>query len=150
MAPGFLSTDIEISRVANAAAAATTEVLTSVLDMSGWDGVVFVALLGDVTATSVLTLTAKENTADSTSAPTPTNITGAATAAFTAGASDADNKALVVDVLRPSKRYVFASLTRTTANAVVDGIIAIRYRGREVPAAMAASILASARSTPMV
>lgn len=110
--------------------------------MQGYDGVVFIALLGDVTATSVVTLTAKQNTANSTSSPTPT--TAVATTAFTAGASDADNKAVVVDAFRPTSRYVFASLTRTVANAVVDGIIAIRYRGSKAPVTQGSTVLASA------
>lgn len=137
-----LLNEVKITRVANAAAAAQTEVLSSVLDMQGYDGVMFVALLGDITATSVLTLTAKGNTASSTSSPTP--VTQVATAAFTAGASDADNKVLVVDVFDPALRYVFASLTRTTANAVVDGIIAIQYTAGLRPTTQDASVLASA------
>ncbi|MCU9611823.1 hypothetical protein OEK97_28360, partial [Escherichia coli] len=73
-----LNKAIKITRAANSSAAAQTEVLTSVLDMQGYDGVMFVALLGDVTATSVLTLTAKGNTASSTSSPSP--VTQIATA----------------------------------------------------------------------
>lgn len=136
-----LLNEVKITRVANAAAAAQTEVLSSVLDMQGYDGVMFVALLGDITATSVLTLTAKGNTASSTNSPTP--VTQVATAGFTAGASDADNKVLVVDVFDPALRYVFASLTRTTANAVVDGIIAIQYTAELRPTTQDASVLAS-------
>lgn len=136
-----LSKGIKITRAANSSAAAQTEVLTSVLDMQGFDGVMFVALLGDVTATSVLTLTAKGNTASSTSSPTP--VTQVATAAFTAGASDADNKALVLDVYDPALRYVFASLTRTVANAVVDGIVAIQYMADLRPTTQDATVLAS-------
>lgn len=139
--------DCKISRVENAAAAAQTELQTDVLDMSGFDAVCFIALLGDVTTGSVLTLTAKQNTANSVSSPTPTDVTDG-DATFTAGASDADNKLLVVDVIRPAERYVFASLTRTTANAVVDGIIAIQYRTKDFPVTQPSSILASALSTP--
>lgn len=137
-----ISKAIKITRVANAAAAAQTEVLSSVLDMQGFDGVMFVALLGDITATSVLTLTVKGNSANSTSVPPP--VTQAATAAFTAAASDADNKVLVVDIYDPALRYVFASLTRTVANAVVDGIVAIQYMAEQKPTTHDASVLASA------
>lgn len=137
----------KITRISNAVAAGTTEVLSSVLDMQGYDSVMFIVTLGDVTATSVLTLTAKSNTANSTSSPTPSSITdGSCT--FTAGASDADNKLMIVDVLRPSKRYVFASLTRTTANAVVDSITAIQYCSRSVDVTQGSTVLASALSTP--
>lgn len=134
--------NVKVSVVAASAVAAQTEVLTSVLDMSGFDGVMFIALLGDVTATSVLTLTAKGNSASSTSSPTP--VTQVATSAFTAGASDADDKALVVDVYDPALRYVFASLTRTVANAVVNGIVAIQYKAEYRPTTQAATVIASA------
>lgn len=137
-----LSKDVKITVVAGAAAAAQTAVTSDVLDMSGYDGVMFIALTGDVTATSVLTLTAKANSANSTSSPTP--VTQKATDAFTAGASDADSKALVVDVYKPTLRYVFAELTRTTANAVVGGIIAIQYQAANKPTSHAASVIASA------
>lgn len=137
-----LSKDVKITVVAAAATAAQTAVTSDVLDMSGYDGVMFIALTGDVTATSVLTLTVKANSANSTSSPTP--VTQKATDAFTAGASDADSKALVVDVYRPTLRYVFAELTRTTANAVVGGIIAIQYSAANKPTTQAASVIASA------
>lgn len=137
-----LSKDVKITVVAAAATAAQTAVTSDVLDMSGYDGVMFIALTGDVTATSVLTLTAKANSANSTSSPTP--VTQKATDAFTAGASDADSKALVVDVFKPTLRYVFAELTRTTANAVVGGIIAIQYQASNKPTTNDASVIASA------
>ena len=141
--------DCKITRVENSAVAAQTELKSDVLDMAGYDAVCFIALLGDITTGSVLTLTAKGNTADSDSSPTPVAITdGAAT--FTAGASDADNKLIVVDVIRPAYQYVFASLTRTTANAVVDGIIAIQYRTKDFPVTQPASILVSALAGPGV
>lgn len=137
-----LTKDCKITVVAAAATAAQTAVTSSVLDMSGYDGVLFIALTGDVTATSVLTLTAKGNSANSTISPTP--VTQKATDAFTAAASDADSKALVVDVYKPTLRYVFAELTRTTANAVVGGIIAIQYGASNKPTSHDASVIASA------
>jgi hypothetical protein len=143
-----LSKGIKVTRVANSAVAATTDVTSSVLDMSGFDGVMFVALLGDVTNTSVLALTAKQNTANSTSSPTPTAITGGATAPFTADTTSGDNKALLVDVYRPQNQYVFAVLSRGTANAVVDGIIAIQYDSRVKPTTQDAAVIASAFAAP--
>lgn len=132
----------KITVVEAAATAATTELVTDVLDMSGYDGVMFIALTGDVTASSVLTLTVKANSANSVSSPTP--ITQKATDAFTAGASDADSKALVVDVYKPTLRYVFASLTRTAQNAVIGGIIAIQYQAKDMPTSQDATVIASA------
>lgn len=137
-----LSKDIKITVVEAAAGAAQTELVTDILDMSGYDGVMFIALTGDVTADCVLTLTAKANSANSTSSPTP--VTQKATSAFTAAAADADSKALVVDVYKPTLRYVFASLTRTAQNAVVGGIIAIQYGASNKPTSHDASVIASA------
>lgn len=134
--------NVKITPVAAAAVAAQTEVVSSVLDMQGFDGVMFIALLGDVTTACVLTLTAKGNSANSTSSPTP--VAQVATAAFTADGTSADDKALVVDVYDPMLRYVFASLTRTAANAVVNGIIAIQYKAEYKPTTQAAAVIASA------
>src|SRR5688500_13453405 len=57
-----------------AVADGTAEVLTAVFDMSGWDGIVFKVNHADVDAAAVMTYTVKENTASSTSSPTPSAI----------------------------------------------------------------------------
>lgn len=141
--------DCLITRVSNAAVAGTTDIDTDVLDMTGYDGVMFVAALGDATSTSVLELHAYGNTASSISSPTPVEITDD-NVQYTAGASDADNKLLVLDVVRPSKRYIFARLRIDTANCVVDGIIAIQYRSRNRPVTQGSTVLASALVGPQV
>lgn len=137
-----LSKNVKVTRVAASAVAAQTEVVSSVLDMQGFDGVLFIAFLGDVTTAAVLTLTAKGNSANSTSSPTP--VSQVATAAFTADGTSADNKMLMVDVYDPALRYMFASLTRTAANAVVDGIVAIQYMAESRPTTHDAAVIASA------
>ena len=137
-----LSKDIKITVVSPAAVAATTAIDSSILDMTGYEGVMFIALTGDVTATSDLTLTVKGNTANHLTVPAP--VTQKATTLFTAGASDADSKALMVDVYKPALRYVFANLTRATANAVIGGIIAIQYNAKTKPTSQDASVIASA------
>ncbi len=131
---------IKVTVVEAAAAAAQTELVSDVLDMQGWDGVMFIAMLGDVTTGSVLTLTAKGNSANSVSSPTPVSQ---AAATFTAGATDADSKILMVDVVNPMLRYMFASLTRTTADAIVGGVIAIQYHADLKPTSQHASVIAS-------
>lgn len=132
----------KITVVEAAAAAAQTELVTDVLDMSGFEGVMFIAITGDVSDTSVLTLTVKGNSANSVSSPSP--VTQKATDAFTAGAATADSKVIVVDIYRPILRYIFGSLTRATANAVVGGIIAIQYDARNKPTTQDTSVIASA------
>jgi hypothetical protein len=137
-----LSKAIKVTVVEAAAAAAQTELVTDVLDMSGYEGVMFVALTGDVTSGSVLTLTVKGNSANSVSSPTP--VTQKASDAFTAGATSADSKVIVVDVYKPTLRYVFGSLTRTAQDAVIGGIIAIQYGAGLKPTTQDATVIASA------
>jgi hypothetical protein len=132
---------VVVTVVSPAAVAGTTAIDSSVLDMQGFDGVMYIALTGDATSGTVLTLTAKENTANSTSSPTPTS---GPSATYTAtGASDADSMALIVDEYRPTKRYSYANLTRTTQNCVIGGIIAIQYQAHSKPTSQAASVIAS-------
>jgi hypothetical protein len=137
-----LSKCCKITVVSAGDTAAQTELDSSVLDMAGFDGVMFVAITGDVTTGCVLTLTVKGNTANSISSPSP--ITQKATTAFTADGTSADNKVIMVDVAKPPLRYIFAALTRTAANAVINGIIAIQYCGKEQPTTHDVSVIASA------
>jgi len=134
--PNFL-TYKSAQRQVNATAAGVT-VLNgpNSFDMQGYDGVVFIAALGTLTASQVTFLGA-QGSADGTTwgaagtAAAPTNlIPGAQTPA----ALDADsNKLLMLDVFRPKQRFVRAVLYRGTANAVVDGVIAIRYEAKKQP-----------------
>lgn len=139
----------KITRIENAAVAGTTDLDGDVLDMTGYDGVLFIAILGDATSGSVLELQAFGNTANSTSSPTPVELS-ADSVTYTAGASDADNKLMVLDVLRPNYRYVFARLVIDTQNCVVDGMIAIQYRAKSPPVTQGSTVLASALIGPFV
>ena len=48
-------------------------------------------------------------------------------------ANSDDNKLLVLDIHRPAERYVRAIVTRGTADATIDGVIAILYGPRVLP-----------------
>lgn len=132
-----LTEDVVIQKVSNGATAGTTEVDSSIVDMSGWDGCCFIVDLATVVDASVLTLNVQENSANSTSGMA--TITGA-TATFTASTSS--NKTLIVDVIKPSKRYVRAQFTRTAQNATVNTILCVLYRARSRPTSADASALA--------
>lgn len=108
-------------RAANAAAAAQTAIQGSIIDLAEHDHITAIAALGDVSAGSVLTLSLEfgdqPNLSDA--------VASSSTATFTAAAADADNKLLVLTHNHPHRRYCRAVLTRTTANAAVDGIVCI-------------------------
>ena len=127
--------DCQIIRVINATAAGAADVNSSVVDTQGFDGVCFVAAIGALVATQVTSLKAQHG--DAANLADAADITGAATAAMADGDS---NKMLVCDVRRPTKRYVRCVLKRATANATIDGVVAILYRAAKLPAALDASI----------
>jgi hypothetical protein len=130
-------------KVLVATVAGTNDTLSGdILDLAGYDSVCFVAILGDVTATCVATL--KAFCGDASALGDGAYKT--TTAAVTATATSADDKLLVLDVVRPGKRYVRADLVRATANAVVDGIIAIRYNAKTVPTTQGTDVVTSALS----
>lgn len=133
-----LLNNVEFVSVENAAVAGTSALTTDTIDMAGWTGVVFVAKLGDVTADSVLGFAAHDSDEASANFDDLEDPL-----AYTAAAADADNKLLVLDVCRPTRRYVRAVLTRADQNAVVDGIWAIKYGPLEAPVTQGATVLAS-------
>lgn len=144
--------ECKVTVVSTGATAGTTPVTTSALDMTqgtNFDSVVFVAILGAVTDPSTLQLTAYGNAANSNSGGTALtdNISGgnAATPAVMSSDGDASGTALIVDCYRAASqaRYVYATLTRTTNNAVVDCILAIQYQARQLQPQQPASVLAS-------
>ena len=124
--------------VIEAPATAGTSTLTSdTVDLAGWTGCLFIAKLGDVTSGSVLGLAIHDSEDDTNY----DDLEGPL--AFTAGASDADNKFLVLDVVRPEKRYLRAVLTRGSQNAVVEGIWAIKYGPLSTPVTQGSDVLLS-------
>lgn len=131
-----LSKNFNLVRVVNATAAGVTNINGTHVDMQGWDNVVFVALMGALTATQITILKAQNGSAANDS--DQADIAGA----LTPQALDGDsNKALVLEVVRPLLRYVRPVVLRSVANAVIDGVIAIQYSGDKLPpAALDASI----------
>ncbi len=122
-----LSENVKIVHCLGAVAAGTTNQTGSEIDMQGYDGVVFVADIGALTATQVTALEAQgSNTSGSEAAFT--------TPAVTAPMADADsNKVLVLDIFRPVTRYLKPTVLRGTANAVINCVIAILYNVDHAP-----------------
>jgi hypothetical protein len=129
----------KVMKISNGAAAGTSAVTSSTVDMTGYNAIMVIADLGTVTDASVLKLDLQEGAASNGS--DAASVTGMATAAFTAATSS--NTILVADATRPQKRYITAVLTRTTQNAVVNTIIAILYQSDNPPVTADASVLAS-------
>ncbi len=120
MLNNFLYESCKIERVENAVAAGTTDQTSDTVDMSGFHGCMFIATLGTLTASQVTT--GKVTTSSDNS--TFNDVEGSQTTAL----DDADdNLMIVIDIYRPLERYLRFVLERGTANAVIDGVIAIQY-----------------------
>lgn len=112
------------------ASANNTDVYTTVLDMQGYDGVLFFVHITTGAATGVATLYVHAHTANSTGGSL---ITGA-TATVTNGTTYA-GKNLIVDVYKPLKRYVYGRITSGTDVITFGQAHAIRYKGKMGPLA---------------
>ena len=131
-----LAKNTKITRVMNAKADGATAQDGTTVDMQNWEGVMFVALFGALTATQVTSIKAQQSTAKSSGFSDLENTQ--------VGPLDDDgNKALVLDVKNPRERYVRCVVSRATANAVIDGVVAIQYGPRKMPAAHDSTVAAS-------
>jgi hypothetical protein len=138
-----LAKNVEVRYVGAAvAAASSTDSNSTIVDMAGWDGVIFVTTVTASTATSVVTLKVEQNTANSDTGMSA--LSGASAAATSAVTDDLNGKTLIVSVHQPRERYVQAVRTSATANSAFGQVIAILYGPRTAPTAAASTTAASA------
>lgn len=135
----MFSENIKIVRVANAAAAGQTDVDGSCVDTAGFDGVVFLTLMGTITTGAVVSM--KAQACSDISGSNPTDLAGTAVAI----ADDQDNKVARLEIYRPQQQFVRPRVSRATQNAVVDGIIAILFKGRVAPVVQDATLIATSK-----
>lgn len=134
----FMSERCKVLLIQAPLADGQTDPDSSVIDMAadgGWDGCLFVGVLGAITGSGTVELQVKAADTETVGSA----ITGAVD---TASGSGDSNKLLLVDVLQPAKRYLSSTLTRATANSVYGGTLAILYRGKVLPIAQLAAMLA--------
>lgn len=141
-----LSDNVKIMEVLTLDAAANnTDANSDRIDMSGWDGIVFLVPITDSDATGVATLKVEANTVDSDSGMVA--ITGASAAATCVSGDDLNDTLLIVDVYRPQKRYVQGVITSSVANIAFGNTIAIQYKGSKFPVTQHASVKTIAQVT---
>lgn len=135
-----LTHDAQFIRAATAAAAGTSTITTSIIDLKAFDGCVFMASLGDVADTAEVALTVQHG--DEADGSDMANT--AVAIVFTADATSADNGLLIAEIFRPNHRYVRAVLTRGVADAALDGILAILTDPKQAPVTQGDDVLAKA------
>ena len=124
-----LTKNVKFTRMANAVAAGTTA-LTYTVDMLGFRGCCFAVLLGTVTSTGVPSVKLGSGAASNGS-----DAADIASSTVT-GADDDDNQILLteaLDALPSGHRYLTLTVTRATANVVVDGVIAMQTNPMALP-----------------
>lgn len=144
MAQRSLLKDAKWTMCGNPQAAGTSEQFSTVLDMAGYTSVLFLVSFGDNTSGTVLTAVVRSNPTSSTSTGT---LEGTCTVT-SASATDTDNALMIVDVEKPTQRFVFLDVTRTTQNATINCMIAVQYNASSVPQTQGATVIASAFAGP--
>lgn len=124
-----LAKNIEFTKVLGYFGAAQTTRNSDIIDMSGVDGVVFIALFDTLIEAGTIKLSVDQNTANSASGMA--ELAGSTT--HTVTAAETTGGVLVADVYRPQERYLRASIDIGTSNAVISGIVAIQYSGVKQP-----------------
>lgn len=127
-----LLNQIKLDYVAAAVANANnTDNDSAIVDMQGFDGVLFLTTITDCAQTGVATLTIEQNTANSGSGMAA--LAGAVATATSGANDDLNGKILAVDVYRPRERYLRANRVSATANIAFGECHAILYRGTKMP-----------------
>lgn len=127
-----LAKDVEIREVgAPVAAGSSIDNNSDRIDMSNYEGVIFITPITDSVDTGVATQVIQQNTADSDSGMAAISDTSATVTS--AANDDLNGQLLVSSVHRPRERYVQRTLTSATANIAYGNTIAILYGKRVKP-----------------
>lgn len=118
----------EVIRVMNAVAAGTTNQNSSGVKCDDCESVTYMALFGTLTASAVTGIKIQQSD-DNGVADDWTDVEGSAVAIPQANSNDM----LLAEHVRPQKLYSRCVVTRGTANAVIDGVIAIKHGLRKKP-----------------
>lgn len=141
-----LSKNVKVDQILGYFAAGTTKRTSDIIDMAGYDGVMFIAELGTIIEAGTLDVFVEQNTANTTSgmarlATTTAHTVTAANAALT-------QSCILVDVYQPLERYLQCNITPAAQNAVILGITAIRYNGKNRPDGSATALKQTLLQSP--
>lgn len=124
-----LSKKVKISTAVTptAGAAAATDLEGSIIDMSGFDGVLILVRMGAIDGSAVTSIKAQQGAIAA--------MTDAVDLEGTKQdiADDDDDQTFYIDVYRPTERYVRLYVDRATQNAVIASAEYIQYGGRKFP-----------------
>lgn len=108
---------------------------TDVLDMAGYEAICFLVLAGTIGAGGI-TLTAQQDENDDVAFPDPEDLEDTE---IVLAAADSDLVA-IIDVGKPENRYIRVFMDNGADNTDIDGILAIKYRARDLPVTQGATV----------
>ena len=112
----YLTSNLKITKLADHAAANTTDVTSAELDMAGFDGVVFLTSFGTAAANNLVTVHAAATS-------------GAEAATTTTCGSGTSDEDVIVDVINPGYRFLKLVASRGTSSTL-ESIWAVQYGAR--------------------
>lgn len=122
-----LLTSTKLTRVIDAAAAAQTDIESTIIDMQGWKSVTFIVGFGAITggaATSV-----KIQTGSNAALSDAADLEGSKITI----ADDDDTSICAIEIVEPVERYVRCVVSRATQDSVVDFGLAIQTGPSAMP-----------------
>ena len=133
-----LTTSLKESRVLNATAAGTSDVQSTGVDMTGFEGVEYTVLLGTLTAGQVTVISVQESDDDGSVDDYDDDEGSGVTL------NDSwSNKLIRIELVHPRKKYNRLNFNRGTQNAGIDGAIAKQYGARYRPITDHSSVAAT-------
>jgi hypothetical protein len=136
----FLSRSSKLTLVQAALADGSSDPNSTSVDMAGFEGVMFIGIVGTVTGSGTVEIHAQQSSDDGVADAFSDIVDMTATA----DSSTDSDKLLVLDIVQPQKRYVRVAMTRATANSVIGGVAAIQYGAKSMAASTATAQLATA------
>jgi hypothetical protein len=115
-----LHTDAKITKLLDATATGTSEIVTGAVDMQQYDNCVFLLALGSFNAGNFV----KVCHDDAVGLGTKADLAGSKVTPI------ANNAALVIAVERPSKRYLCLDIVRAGATTIITAIFCIQWNGK--------------------
>lgn len=112
-----ITKNCKVISVSNAVAAGTSDSNSTAVDMAGFNSVAFAVCLGAIVSGGVQSVKVQQSDDNSTFADL-------AASEYDVADTD-DNGVVLVEVVRPAKRYVRVVTKRATQNTTIDRVLAI-------------------------
>jgi len=142
-----LSKNVKVSQIRGYYAAGTSARTSSIIDMAGYEGVMFIANFGTIINTGTIAFKAQQNTINSASGMA--DISGATkTATVTSTTAAYTQSCMILDVFQPVEEFLQVVITPAIQNAVILGVVAIQYSAKDKPPTNDASVLAALMVQP--